>query len=210
MAPEIQNCLSCIPPEYQIKYLNDMHLQKPRSPVQASDSLGLDRFTEKLWDSPFTGCATASRPIPAIPFLNLLYINLNGEVVCIAVHGEVPIGFTDIVSRIQSAVDKPENWDSYGARQINIYPILKGLQVLSRIMQYNIPIPIVFPTTKGGIQFEWHMSHMDLEVEITPNGHVIACHEDFDKDFEWELDVTQDDTPLLQAAGMLVSLGTHP
>ncbi|HUY27567.1 MAG TPA: hypothetical protein VMV27_09125 [Candidatus Binataceae bacterium] len=63
-------------------------------------------------------------------------------------------------------VQMPENWDSYGARRINIEHVVQALTILEQVMRPGTPIPAMVPTPRGGIQVEWHTHGVDIELTI--------------------------------------------
>ena len=73
---------------------------------------------------------------------------------------------------LTTIVNLPNNWDSYGAKEVSIEVIEMSLKLLQSIADPGVPLPAVVPTGVGGIQFEWHKSGIDLEVEIDPSGQV--------------------------------------
>jgi len=80
-------------------------------------------------------------------------------------------------SRINELLNLPENWDSYGAEQINAETAAKALQVLEELADWNTPDPSVVPTNRGGVQIEWHARGIDFEIEFDPSGEIRFCFE---------------------------------
>jgi hypothetical protein len=50
----------------------------------------------------------------------------------------------------------------------------KAQEILSILRALDAPSPFVFPTDLGGIQFEWHGSGRELDIEIVPNVTMLA------------------------------------
>lgn len=91
-----------------------------------------------------------------------------------------------------SLLDLPENWDSYGARQIESDCVVEGLRFLVGVLDDDTAPPSVVPCSHGGMQFEWHKSGLDLEIEVTaPNRVSIHVH-DHATGKEWEADQPTD------------------
>lgn len=66
----------------------------------------------------------------------------------------------------------PENWDSYGARRIEVtrvFPV--AFRILDQLGDDLVP-PKIFPVNHGGIQLEWRTPSCDVEIEIEPDGRV--------------------------------------
>lgn len=61
-----------------------------------------------------------------------------------------------------------DNWDSYGARPINPTVINEAFHKLEDLLDDDTPPPSVVPTKSEGIQFEWHQSEIDIEIEVNP------------------------------------------
>jgi len=59
----------------------------------------------------------------------------------------------------------PKGWNSDNPEQINPRAIEKILTLLLAILEPDSPPPIVVPTTRGGVQVEWHQNGIDLEIE---------------------------------------------
>lgn len=61
-----------------------------------------------------------------------------------------------------------------------------SVRVLNRVMDPDTPAPDLVLTVHGGLQLEWHMAGIDLEVEVFPNGDVVAAY--FDEESGVDLD----------------------
>jgi len=66
-----------------------------------------------------------------------------------------------------------ENWDSYGSRCIQQAAIKSAIRFIFDIRRGLVPMPNIAPVPGGGIGFHWVMGGRDLELEFTPDGHVI-------------------------------------
>jgi len=91
------------------------------------------------------------------------------RVVCVKCVGRAPGWLLPTLSGLQALVALPHDWDSYGAPPIDFSYVIKAIQVLVEVMEHDTPAPSVVPTSRGGIQFEWHMLGLDVEVEIEPD-----------------------------------------
>jgi hypothetical protein len=92
--------------------------------------------------------------------------------------GEVPAWLKYTVDRLSTLSQLRNNWDSYGALPIELTAHMSAAQLLGLIMSDDIPLPDIVPTPSGGIQIEWHMLNIDIEIEITANGHLSVFFED--------------------------------
>jgi hypothetical protein len=59
----------------------------------------------------------------------------------------------------------PKDWSSDNPERINPRVIEKILALLLTILEPDSPPPVVVPTTRGGVQVEWHQNGIDLEIE---------------------------------------------
>lgn len=78
--------------------------------------------------------------------------------------------------KLRSLMRLGPGWDSYGARAIYARAVDAALVFLVRSAQY--PRPSIVPTSKGGIQLEWHDGRIDVEIEFTPDGYAQLSGED--------------------------------
>jgi hypothetical protein len=72
----------------------------------------------------------------------------------------------------------PANWDSYGAVPVSVSAIESTLKLLCEVMTDDISMLDIVPTVSGGIQIEWHIVGIDLELEISPDGKRAIYFED--------------------------------
>lgn len=90
-----------------------------------------------------------------------------------------------VLTKMAELLQLPEGWNSHRARPIQQSAVRRALEVLKEAMQPDTPPPVVVPTFRGGVQLEWHMDNLDLEVEIRPDGRVLVAYENESGD-EWE------------------------
>src|SRR6266496_3882486 len=77
---------------------------------------------------------------------------------------------TPTVEAMHRLLRLEEGWDSYGARRIEPKAVDSARNLLIRTAKPETPPPIVVPSPRGGVQLEWHMNGIDLEVEAFPEG----------------------------------------
>lgn len=109
----------------------------------------------------------------------------RGEIT-VHLQGDEPVWLRPALDRFSEILQLPENWNSYGARRIELTSVAYALGVLSETMLVATPAPSIVPTSPGGVQLEWHMRGIDLEVEVSPAGRVTAAWEDAVDRSEWE------------------------
>ena len=69
------------------------------------------------------------------------------------------------VSELVRLLWLPKGWNSENPEQINPRAVERMLELLLVILEPDSPPPTVVPTTRGGVQAEWHQNRIDLEVE---------------------------------------------
>lgn len=87
-----------------------------------------------------------------------------------------------VQSRLVALSQLPPDWDSYGARAVQHTAIQSALRFLAWIP--DAPIPAVVPVATGGVQVEWHLPGLDIELEFQPDGrmHLFACDSEGEQD----------------------------
>src|SRR5439155_16652961 len=109
-----------------------------------------------------------------------------------------PLWISDITKTIQGFVDHlPENWNSYGARRIEPELAETAIRLLFEIVQANTPKPEVVPTTTGGVQIEWHIRGIDLEIKIISQEKLNVCFEELGAGQEWSRELSLADLGVL-------------
>jgi hypothetical protein len=96
---------------------------------------------------------------------------------------------------LRKLLSLPPNWDSYGARTIDPHNVEAAVRLLPKIASKDTPQPIVIPTVRGGVQLEWLMRGIDLEIEINEPGQCQVLYVDPSEESEWELQLTTDNMP---------------
>jgi len=69
------------------------------------------------------------------------------------------------VSELVRLLWLPKDWNSDNSELINTKAIEKILALLLTILEPDSTPPVVVPTTRGGVQVEWHQNGIDLEIE---------------------------------------------
>ena len=81
-----------------------------------------------------------------------------------------PEWFPGIVHRLNYLLLLAENWDSYGAKKISQVSAIKVLNILTNNVPDLFPCPDLIPSNDGGIQIEWHIRGIDLEIDVPESG----------------------------------------
>ena len=113
--------------------------------------------------------------------------------------GEIPVQraasraswFEQAVDSLSALLTLPSNWNSYGAPPVEPTALHLMLKLLSSL-QATMPEPRILPTSRGGVQIEWHCGGVDLEIEPTAEPeHYLALFEG-ELIADWEGEVTID------------------
>lgn len=86
-----------------------------------------------------------------------------------------------LIARAQELIGLPSGWDSYGAQRVRREAALHALKVYAVFAREGLPAPSLVPTVSGGVQLEWHLGPVDLEVEIKGQGDLHLFYEDESK-----------------------------
>jgi hypothetical protein len=110
----------------------------------------------------------------------------RGQKVTIRLPNDRTAWLRPTLERFGELLRLPENWNSYGARPVDVGAVVCALQILGETMQADTPAPSIVPTPRGGVQCEWHIYGIDLEVDVTPGGRVTAAWDDAASGSAWE------------------------
>ncbi|MGH9892180.1 MAG: hypothetical protein ACREA0_09410 [bacterium] len=83
-----------------------------------------------------------------------------------------------LISRAQELIGLQSGWDSYGAQRVRREAALHALKVYSFFAREGLPAPALVPTVSGGVQLEWHVGAVDVEVEVRGQGDLHVFYED--------------------------------
>lgn len=84
-----------------------------------------------------------------------------------------PSWLKPVAVRLVEILGLPHNWDSYGAKRIDLSIVEGAVNVLTQLPEgRQLPTPIVVPTSEGGLQLEWHRNGIDLEIKLSPGQRV--------------------------------------
>jgi predicted HTH domain antitoxin len=82
------------------------------------------------------------------------------------------------VESLYSLSSLPAGWNSYRAKPIGPDVIQAAVRFESNLLKANTPAPHVVPRVQGGIQLEWHLNNIDIEVYIDSSGAMRFYAED--------------------------------
>lgn len=158
-----------------------------------------EHLTDPEWrPSGTTTSMSARATLSAMPRVSFM-----GRQFLVTVGGTPPPWVVPTIERIDELLSLTPNWDSYGAPGIDPVYVDAALRLLLDVMQENTPAPSMVPTSRGGIQLEWHAKGIDLEVELVTPSQVHGFYEDARTGASWEADLTVDVKRLTEAITVL-------
>ena len=126
----------------------------------------------------------------------------GGELV-VEIVGDPPAWVEPTVQSLEQLLQLEPNWDTYGGSPIAPGCVVAALKLVFDILRDDTPAPSVVPTSRGGLQLEWHTRGVDLEVEFLSATRVCGLFEDTIDDTSWEEDLSSDLRPLVDAISRL-------
>lgn len=132
----------------------------------------------------------------------LTYVFPGGQLVA-KLAGSPPSWMIPTIQGLGALLTLPADWDSYGAPRIDPPFIIAALELAAEALPDGTPPPAVVPTSRGGVQFEWHTRSADLEVEfLSPSRLRVFC-EDLRTGRSSESEISRDLKPLTDAIAVL-------
>lgn len=104
---------------------------------------------------------------------------------------------SDLLARISELGDLEEGWDSYGACPVDPQCAVATVNFLFSMLDASTPKPSIVPTSRGGIQLEWHRAGADLEIEVESPARLHVFFEDQQADKETEATLAGNLEPLV-------------
>jgi hypothetical protein len=109
------------------------------------------------------------------------------------------------IQQIRKLTSLGDNWDGYGALSPSKDSILGAATLAYELFETDTPVPDVFPTPSGNIQFEWSCYQLDLEIEIVSTQKCIASFENLQSEECWEKKFTYNLTELRKVISELTA-----
>lgn len=79
-----------------------------------------------------------------------------------------------VATRFQELAALEFDWDTYGAKPIDLDALREAQAVVEQLLRQPIPVPSVFPVPDGGVQLEWSAGSLELELEFEPGAAVVV------------------------------------
>ena len=146
-------------------------------------------LSSKFWQVPTTSIPFEEYDHQNFPWqIQHVVDNPYRAPIVVRITGALPRWIVPITDRLTHLSKLRQNWDSYGASPVSTQAITFAIQVLNEIMAESTPLPAIVPTTDGGVQLEWHLAGIDLEVEVSGDGILSVLCEDAAEQQQWEED----------------------
>jgi hypothetical protein len=104
------------------------------------------------------------------------------------------------VQELAALTALPDNWDSYGARPVSISTASAATQLVGHLDALRLPLPKIVPLASGGVQFEWSVHNLELELSLEPDEHMTALFDDTSSGESWERELPPRDLTSIRDA----------
>jgi hypothetical protein len=110
----------------------------------------------------------AFRDTPGVPVGERLVFRKSGTegALVVEVNGRIPRSLRESINDVLDLLDLPAGWNSYSAKPIAVANVIRVIQLLADVLGAETPRPIIVPRVRGGIQLEWHMADVDIEIYV--------------------------------------------
>lgn len=110
---------------------------------------------------------------------------------------QAPSWLPDARQQIGDLLALAPGWDSYSAQPISGDAGARALALLEQQAQRDTPRPSIVPMSRGGIQIEWHLRNLNIEITVPTQGSSVEVwYEDLCDGSEREFVVEDDPSPL--------------
>lgn len=164
-----------------------------------------ERLTDADWQP---ANATTTLPVWATlsaqtPGLREIRVPSSGNEFVVRIEFAPPQWLLPTLRDFETLLELRAGWDAHDAPPIQPAYVESALQVIFAVMKNNAPAPTVVPTSRGGVQIEWHTRGIDLEIEFETPSRIRGFFEDHRTGESWEQDVSIDQSRLVRAVALL-------
>lgn len=101
--------------------------------------------------------------------------------------GRKPAWLRPVLESLAELLSLDHGWDSYDASPISPDAAVDAIRILLELSgTIDFEIPIVVPTSRGGIQLEWQRPGVFVELEVSPGAHPSFIVEDAEREEVFE------------------------
>jgi hypothetical protein len=94
----------------------------------------------------------------------------------------------EVENRMLELLELRAGWDTYEAPPIDSHYVAVATEVVHELARIGVAVaPAVVPTPRGGVQLEWHVADLGLEISIDHDGGRLLVVDDA---YDFEDDVT--------------------
>lgn len=104
----------------------------------------------------------------------------------VIVPGRLPGWVQPTAESLAALLQLPHGWNSYGAKRTDAHVVCAAFDLLASVMEDDTPGPSIVPTTRGGVQLEWHTANIDMEITFHSPTRVEVYCEDIRTGQQWE------------------------
>ena len=87
-----------------------------------------------------------------------------------------PPWIREVNRRLEHLRTLKQNWDGENAPPVSFECCIEALVFLLENAANETPAPQIVPTSKGGLQLEWHVGEVDLEIEFSASESTSFYH----------------------------------
>ncbi len=107
-----------------------------------------------------------------------------------------PRWYRPAVARLKELLALQAGWDGHGGVPPRPDVARYCVQLMGRVLNPDTPPPQIIPLSHGGLQLEWHLGDVDLEIEVESPGSVSFLFGDRAAGTEIEDELENDLRPL--------------
>ena len=164
-----------------------------------------NQLTDQEWQvsnttTTLSGWATLTQTPPGRREFRLPF---DGGEFVVEIVDDPPAWVEPTVQSLGKLLQLGPDWDTYGGSAIDPGCVEAALDMVFGVLPDDTPMPSVVPTSRGGLQFEWHILGVDFEVEFLSATRVCGLFEDAIAGTSWEKDLSFDLRPLVDAISTL-------
>lgn len=94
-----------------------------------------------------------------VPYGKRLYLHSVSEL-------EIRPWMKPLLERLKELSSIEEGWDGFSAEPVRLDILFYSAQLMIEFMERNSRPPNLMPLHSGGIQLEWHLEEVDVEISI--------------------------------------------
>ena len=117
-----------------------------------------------------------------------------------AMSSAIPLWNDSVIRRLEALSSMQLGWDGFSAAPVRPDVAYFTSQFLSGVLDSASTPPTILPLHSGGLQIDWHLETVDIEVTITAPFEVSAWWRDKTNAIEEEFDMTTNFSQFERAA----------